>query len=80
MNRTELVDKSFTQKELDKYLDSMPAPPIDLETPRQTTTTVKVVKTTPRKAPAPKAAAPAVEVAPPPVRAKPTPVPRSGNH
>ena len=83
MNRTELVDKSFTQKELDKYLDSMPAPPIDLETPRKTTTSVKVVKSTTRKVTAPPAIAPvepAVQVAPPSVKARPTPVPRSGNH
>ena len=83
MNRTELVDKSFTQKELDKYLDSMPAPPIDLETPRKTTTTVKVVKSTTRKVTAPPAIAPvepAIQVAPPSVKARPTPVPRSGNH
>ncbi len=80
MGRTELVDKSFSQKELDKYLDSMPAPPIDLDTTRPPAKTVKVVKTTTRKVTAPPAAEPAVRVAPPPVRAKPTPAPRSGNH
>ena len=79
LGRTELVDKSFSQKELDKYLGSLPAPPIDLENPRKTVS-VKTVKSTARKAPAPKAAAPvqpAVQVAPP---VKPTPAPRSGNH
>ena len=73
------MDKSFSQKELDKYLGSLPAPNIDLENPRKTVS-VKTVKSTAPKAPAPKATAPvepAVQVAPP---VKPTPAPRSGNH
>ncbi len=33
MDRTELVDKSFTPRELEKYLDSLPEPKLDLAHP-----------------------------------------------
>ncbi len=77
MDRTELVDKSFSQRELDKYLDSMPAPAVDLETPRKADSATKSVKTAVKKTAATKAVEPAT---PAPVKTKPTPPPRSGNH
>ena len=77
MGRTELVDRSFSQKELDKYLESIPSPAVDLENPRRTESATKSVKTVVKKTTAPKV----VEPAPPvPVKTKPTPPPRSGNH
>ena len=77
MGRTELVDKSFSQRELDKYLDSMPAPAVDLENPRKTESVTKSVKIVGKKTISAKVAEPA---APEPVKTKPTPPPRSGNH
>ena len=77
MDRTELVDQSFKEKELNKYLDSMPAPPVDLENPRKTESVTKSVKTVVKKTTATKAVEPA---APVPIKTKPTPPPRSGNH
>ena len=77
MGRTELVDRSFSQKELDKYLESIPSPAVDLENPRRTESATKSVKTVVKKTTAPKVVEPA---APAPVKTKPTPAPRSGNH
>ena len=77
MDRTELVEKSFKQKELDKYLDSMPAPALDLENPGKTEATPKPARRVAPKAPTP---APAAAPTPAPVKPRPTPPPRSGNH
>lgn len=77
MDRTELVDRSFSQNELNKYLDSMPARATDLDNtrkadfspkPAKTAVTRKTVVTVPEPAP------------PAPVKARPPPPPRSGNH
>ena len=77
MDRTELVDRSFSQKELEKYLDSMPAPASEVDAPRKPDSSAK-----PPKAAAPKKAAVTAPepAAPAPVKAKPTPPPRISNH
>ncbi len=79
MDRTELVDRSFSQKELEKYLDSMPAPvpAPDLETPRKPGSSAKPPKAAAPKKAAVTAPAPAISVS---VKARPTPPPRISNH
>ncbi len=41
MDRTELVDRAFTQKELDKYIDSLPTSPTSPEAARKASTSTK---------------------------------------
>ncbi len=77
LGRTELVDSSYTQKELDKYLESLPARKADDDNALRTSVSVKSVTSTAPKKAAPKAVEPETSA---PVKTKPTPSPRSGNH
>ncbi len=79
MGRTELVDRSFAPHELEKYLDSLPEPKLDLEHPRVPGTFSKAEKvtkttttTTIRKATLP--------TAPSPLKTKPATLVRPSNH
>ena len=76
LGRTELVDRSYSQKELDKYLGSLPARKNADESARRTSASVKAVTATAPKKAAPKAAEPEM---PAPVKTKPTPQPRPTN-
>ncbi len=77
LGRTELVDRSFSQKELEKYLDSIPAPAREVEAPRKAGVSAKPPKSVVTKKVAVTVSEPAIPV---PVKAKPTPPPRISNH
>jgi len=75
MGRTDLVDKSFTERELSKYLDALPAPRPDSQGDSKRSAPIKPVKGSRLTTPAPPR-----KVAPAPVKLRSPPPARPNHH